>query len=104
MPTCALRTLTIVAIQTMLLKNPRIARDEQHAAAFIQAAVSEGRFDAARQRQTAKQGEIIVDEQRKTTPRFNERILMLSPAHASSSSSTFACFKSAVSKPSVNQP
>ena len=31
-------------VQTMLLEDPGIARDEQHTAAFIQAAVGEDRF------------------------------------------------------------
>ncbi len=39
MPTCALRTLTMVAIHAMLLKNPRVARDQKYAAAFIQTAI-----------------------------------------------------------------
>ena len=34
----------------MLLKDPRIAGDEQDTAAFIQAAVSEGRFLGHRRR------------------------------------------------------
>ena len=44
MPTCGIAHIDDGRVQTMLLENTRIARDEQHAAAFIQAAVSKDRF------------------------------------------------------------